>query len=95
MRTLVIFETLYLGKNGAIFEGFANAVFDRMDGGQRGWNDRYVLTELARGIFCTVLTTLDTEKVVVRSTKTKSHATSVEGLAAVSIDYAVRVSQHT
>ena len=94
MHTLVIFETLYLGKDGAVFEGFANAVFERMDGGQRGWNDRYVLTELARGIFGTVLSPLDAEKVVVRSTKTKSHETSVKGLAAVSIDYAVSDTQH-
>ncbi|KAL1799031.1 hypothetical protein ACET3X_003068 [Alternaria dauci] len=89
MRVLHVFEILYLGRNGAVFEDFATAIFERMDAGRRGWNDRYVLTELARGIFSTVLTTSDVEKLVVRSTKSKSHGSSVKGLAAVSVDYAV------
>ncbi|CAO2647268.1 Nn.00g081900.m01.CDS01 [Neocucurbitaria sp. VM-36] len=89
MRILTIFETLYLSKNGAVFEGFADVIFERMDTGRRGWNDRYVLTELAHGIFCTVMTTTDAEKVVVRSIKAKSHERSVKELAAVSIDYAI------
>ncbi|KAJ4377622.1 hypothetical protein N0V83_000449 [Neocucurbitaria cava] len=89
MRTLTIFETLYLGKNGAVFEGFANVMFERIDTGRRGWNDRYVLTELAHGVFCNVMAVMDTEKIVVRSVKTKSHENSVKELAAVSIDYAI------
>ncbi|KAF1847939.1 uncharacterized protein K460DRAFT_280827 [Cucurbitaria berberidis CBS 394.84] len=88
-RTLTTFETIYLGKNGAVFEEFANAVFERMDTSQRGWNDRYVLTELARGIFCSTLSTSDVERVVVRSTKTKSPERSLKGLAAMSVDYAL------
>ena len=51
--------------------------------------DRYVLTELARGIFSTILSTPDVEKLVVRSMKAKSHGSSVKGLAAISVDYAV------
>ncbi|KAF1943983.1 hypothetical protein EJ02DRAFT_372526 [Clathrospora elynae] len=89
IRTLVIFETLYLGKNGAVFEEFATAIFERMDAGQRGWNDRYVLTELARGVFGTILPASDAEKVVVRSSRAKAPGTSVKGLAAISIDYAI------
>ncbi|CAN9210269.1 unnamed protein product [Alternaria alternata] len=89
MRVLHVFEILYLGRNGAVFEDFATTVFERMDAGRRGWNDRYVLTELARGIFSTILSTPDVEKLVVRSMKAKSHGSSVKGLAAVSVDYAV------
>ncbi|KAI4672129.1 uncharacterized protein J4E78_000629 [Alternaria triticimaculans] len=89
MRVLHTFETLYLGRNGAVFEDFATAIFERMDAGRRGWNDRYVLTELARGVFGTILSGPDTEKLVVRSMKTKAQGSSVKGLAAVSVDYAV------
>jgi gamma-tubulin complex component 5 len=89
MRVLHVFEILYLGKNGAVFEDFATAIFERMDAGRRGWNDRYVLTELARGIFSTILTDSDAEKLVVRSMKMKAQGSSVKGLAAVSVDYAV------
>jgi gamma-tubulin complex component 5 len=89
MRVLHVFEGLYLGSNGAVFEDFATTIFERMDAGRRGWNDRYVLTELARGIFSTILSASDTEKLVVRSMKMKAQGTSVKGLAAVSVDYAV------
>jgi gamma-tubulin complex component 5 len=89
MRVLHVFEILYLGKNGAVFEDFATTIFERMDAGRRGWNDRYVLTELARGIFSTILAPSDAEKLVVRSMKMKAQRSSVKGLAAVSVDYAV------
>jgi gamma-tubulin complex component 5 len=89
MRVLHTFENLYLGRNGAVFEDFATVIFERMDAGRRGWNDRYVLTELARGIFGTILAASDTEKLVVRSTKVKTQGSSIKGLAAVSVDYAV------
>ena len=93
MHVLTNFETLYLGRNGAIFEDFATAIIERMESGRRGWNDRYVLTELARGIFGTVLTTSTTERVVVRATKSKAQGSSVKELAAISIDYAVRAKE--
>ncbi|CAA9963005.1 Spc97-Spc98 domain containing protein [Pyrenophora teres f. maculata] len=89
MHVLENFETLYLGKNGSIFEDFATAIIERMESGRRGWNDRYVLTELARGIFGTILTVSTAERVVVRATKAKARGNSVKDLAAVSIDYAV------
>ena len=89
MRTLIILETLYLGKNGAVFEELANAIFERMDAGKRGWNDRYLLTEIAREVFGKVMLASDVEKVVVRSMKVKSQEQSVEELAGMLIDYAV------
>ncbi|KAH7413875.1 Spc98 family-domain-containing protein [Phaeosphaeria sp. MPI-PUGE-AT-0046c] len=89
MRILVLLETLYLGKNGAVFEEFAIALFERMDAGRKGWNDRYVLTEIARGIFGTVMPIPTAEKIVVRSSKTKVNPQSVESLSAVSLDFAI------
>ncbi|KAH8732099.1 Spc98 family-domain-containing protein [Phaeosphaeriaceae sp. PMI808] len=89
MRTLVILETLYLGKNGAIFEDFANSLFERMDAKRRGWNDRYVLTEITRGIFGTMMPLSEIEKISVRSLKVKGSARSVTGLATVSLDFAL------
>ncbi|KAH4930843.1 spindle pole body subunit [Parastagonospora nodorum] len=89
MRTSVILETLYLGKNGAVFEDFANALFERMDGGRRGWNDRYVLTEITRTIFGTVMPHQDAERIVARSSKVKATSQSVKDLAAVSLDFAL------
>lgn len=95
MRILVNFEVLYLGKNGSVFEDFANAMFERMDAGRKGWNDRYVLTELARGIYGTVMHATDSERVVVRSVKTNSRTQSVKGLAAVCVDFAVSSHYHS
>ncbi|KAH6639014.1 Spc98 family-domain-containing protein [Boeremia exigua] len=92
MRVLKIFQMLYVGTNGAVFENFANAIFERMDSGHRGWNDRYMLTELARVIFSDVLPSQDAEKIVVRSAKSKDHGRSVKGLATVSVDYSLHWS---
>jgi gamma-tubulin complex component 5 len=90
MHVLGIFEMLYLGRNGAVFEDFATAIFERMDAGRRGWSDRYVLTEVTRGIFSTVLEVPEADKIVVRSTKAKENqGKSVKDLAVISVDYAV------
>lgn len=94
MRVLNIFQILFLGSNGAVFENFANAIFERMDSGRRGWNDRYMLTELARIIFADVVAASDAEKIVVRSVKSKDQARSVKGLAAMSVDYSVSGYYH-
>ena len=89
MHVLNIFQMLYLSSNGAIFESFANTIFERMDSGHRGWSDRYMLTELARSIFGDVVSPQDAEKIVVRSNRSKDQGQSVRGLAAVSVDYSV------
>ncbi|KAF1954105.1 hypothetical protein CC80DRAFT_567890 [Byssothecium circinans] len=89
MNTLSEFKTLYLSANGSVFQDFADAIFDRMDAEGQGWNDRFLLTELARGIFSTVFTRTRAEKVVVRSTRSKAQEGSVKRLADVSLDYAL------
>ena len=81
---------LFLGTNGSVFQDFADALFERMNTKTKGWNDRYLLTELARGIFGTVLDKGDSEKLVVRSVRTKEQSSSLKGLATLSVDYAVR-----
>ncbi|KAG9197927.1 hypothetical protein G6514_000709 [Epicoccum nigrum] len=92
MRVLETFQALYLGSNGAVFSNFANAIFERMDSGHRGWNDRYMLTELARIIYSDVFPAQDAERIVVRSSKPKDQGRSVRGLAAVTIDYSLHWS---
>ncbi|KAJ4349305.1 hypothetical protein N0V95_004673 [Ascochyta clinopodiicola] len=92
MRILNTFQMLYLGSNGAIFESFANAIFERVDSGHRGWSDRYMLTELARAIYSAVLQPQDAERIVVRSIKSKDQIRSVKGLAMVSVDYSLHWS---
>ncbi|KAH7135306.1 Spc98 family-domain-containing protein [Dendryphion nanum] len=89
LRTLKNLGVLFLGTDGSVFQDFADAVFERMSTKRRGWNDRYLLTELARGIYATVLDKSDSEKVVVRSVRTKSQISSLKGLATLSLDYAL------
>ncbi|KAJ4293436.1 hypothetical protein N0V90_008719 [Kalmusia sp. IMI 367209] len=83
------FRIIYLSANGFIFQDFADAIFERMDTGQKGWNDRFLLTELARGIFSTALERSEADRVVVRSLRSEKHGRSVKGLANVSLDYAL------
>lgn len=84
-------RTIYLSANGSVFQDLANAIFERMDAGQRAWSDRFLLTELARGIFVTALPQPDVERIVVRSGRrsSKSPTDSVKALAHIFIDYAV------
>ncbi|KAF2703431.1 hypothetical protein K504DRAFT_443748 [Pleomassaria siparia CBS 279.74] len=81
------FTILYLGADGSVFQDFADAIFERMDTNQRGWNDRFLLTELARGIFSSMKSNV--EKIVVRSARAKAENQSVSSLRGLSIDYAL------
>jgi gamma-tubulin complex component 5 len=83
------FHILYLSADGSAFQDFADAIFDRMDTKQRGWNDRYLLTELARGIYGTALDNPNAGKIMVRSARIKTETRSVKGLGAISVDYQV------
>lgn len=51
--TISAINHLYFGINGAHFQNFAYSVFQRMDRGS-GWDDRFILTELAQTAFETV-----------------------------------------
>ncbi|KAJ4346776.1 uncharacterized protein N0V89_010708 [Didymosphaeria variabile] len=91
VQTLDSFRTIYLSANGSVFQEFADAVFERMDTNQRAWNDRFLLTELARGIFSLELPKGQSERIVVRSMRksSKSPHRSVKALSHVSLDYAL------
>jgi gamma-tubulin complex component 5 len=92
MTTLSDFKTLYLGANGSVFQDFADAIFERMNEGRKGWNDRFLLTELARSNFSLVLSRTHVDKVVVRSVRSKSRARSIKTLSNVYLEYAVSVA---
>jgi gamma-tubulin complex component 5 len=93
MKVLRNLSFIHLGTDGSVFQDFADAIFERLDSKQRGWNDRFLLTELARGIFRIVLEKYDAEKLVVRSVRIKDESSrSVKTLRGISIDYAVSQS---
>lgn len=89
LHILSNFHILYLGADGSVFQDFANALFERMDARRRGWNDRFLLTELARGTYTIALGKADAGKIIVRTAKTKSEGRSVMSLGSISMDYAV------
>ncbi|KAF9737261.1 gamma-tubulin complex component [Paraphaeosphaeria minitans] len=91
IQTLNSFRIMYLGANGSVFQDFADAIFERMHVSQRAWNDRYLLTELARGIFSAELQTTQSERIIVRSQRKscKSLFASVKVLSHILLDYAL------
>ncbi|KAF1996457.1 hypothetical protein P154DRAFT_472656 [Amniculicola lignicola CBS 123094] len=89
LRILENFQIIHFGANGSVFQDFADAIFERRDSRQRGWNDRFLLTELARGIFATALNPGDVEKLVVRSSRSSTESRSVKTLSSITIDYAL------
>jgi gamma-tubulin complex component 5 len=50
-KSLDAIETIYLAKNGFLFESLAQAIFEKVDRGTQTWNDRFLLTELVQGVF--------------------------------------------
>ncbi|KAF2196439.1 hypothetical protein GQ43DRAFT_484948 [Delitschia confertaspora ATCC 74209] len=89
LRIIEAFKHLFLAANGSTFQDFASAIFERMDSRRRGWNDRYLLTELAHAIYATGLDPTDVERIVVRSSNTKKDSRSVKSLSSVTVDYAL------
>ncbi|KAF2448606.1 hypothetical protein P171DRAFT_381341 [Karstenula rhodostoma CBS 690.94] len=91
IETLNSFRIIYLSANGSVFQDFADAIFERMDISQRAWNDRFLLTELARGIFSTELPRSQSERIIVRSVRksSKSLSTSIKMLSHILLDYAL------
>lgn len=91
LQTLTSFGIIYLGANGSVFQDFADAIFERIDISQRAWNDRFLLTELARGIFSPELPSSQPERIIVRSMRksSRSPSASVKVLSHILLDYAV------
>ncbi|KAI9807117.1 MAG: hypothetical protein M1825_005834 [Sarcosagium campestre] len=87
-------EHVYFFKDGALASTFASAVFDKIDRGKEGWNDRFLLTELAQGVFGG-LVCLDPDKLgVQQSTPTgrldmQRRRRSVKILRGMTITYAL------
>ncbi|KAI5780906.1 Spc98 family-domain-containing protein [Geopyxis carbonaria] len=50
-HSLDALDTLYFGANGALAAALAQGLFDRLDRRTANWADRFVLTELAQGVF--------------------------------------------
>jgi len=91
-RILEAFKHIYLAADGSLFQDFADSVFERIDRRGVGWNDRFLLTELAQGIFSAVLDSDGAQKLVVRTSTPKHNGRTVKNLTALSIDYVVRMS---
>lgn len=96
LQTLDNFRVVYLSADGSVFQDFADAVFERMDVGQRTWNDRFLLTELARSVFSAELEKSQSERIIVRSARktSKFPCASVKVLSHLLLDYAVGHSVH-
>lgn len=88
-NSLDALQHVYLGKNLSVFSMIDAKVFDLMDRG-RSWDDKFLLTELARTAFNAV-DVVDPSRLVVRasgsSDQARSRERSVKIIEAISIDY--------
>ena len=91
-RSLDALEYIYFLKNGALSTTLATTIFDRLDRNSDAWNDRFILTELARSVYGT-LDSVDASNLSVRSTSVKEFKEaqnlyrSVEVLTSIAIEY--------
>jgi gamma-tubulin complex component 5 len=81
-------EHIYFSKDGIRFQSFADELFQRMDDRQKVWNDRFLLSELARGIFGD-LPGIEEGRIGVRTLQAKRHEGSVKVLSTIVIDLSV------
>ncbi|KAF2235860.1 hypothetical protein EV356DRAFT_531420 [Viridothelium virens] len=89
-RTLDAFECIYFSKDGTVFLDFSVSIFERLRRRKRIWNDRFLLTDLARSIFG-VIPTIDIQRISVHTRSRKNLVTSagnLSDLGAFAIDYA-------
>ncbi|KAF2091058.1 hypothetical protein K490DRAFT_34128, partial [Saccharata proteae CBS 121410] len=84
-RSLDSLEYLYFSRDGSLMQTFADTVFEKLDRGRAGWNDRYILTEVARSTY-NVLPCVDEYKLVVR-TSGSQQSRDIKALDSISLDY--------
>ena len=51
LQHISVLEHIYFSKDGVLFQSFADELFKRMGNSRGGWNDKFLLTELARRVF--------------------------------------------
>jgi gamma-tubulin complex component 5 len=94
--TISAINHLYFGVNGAHFQNFAYGIFQRMDRGS-GWDDRFLLTELAQTAFETVNAVMSDHITIRVKSRTDQKAAVSRGgradmLGRIVVDYSVSQS---
>lgn len=90
-KSLDALEYIYFLKDGALSTTLATAVFDRIDRKTQAWNDRYILTELFRGVYGG-LEHVDAERLSIQSSPggyrdLQNKRRSVKILGSISVEY--------
>ncbi|KAK6004636.1 hypothetical protein QM012_008498 [Aureobasidium pullulans] len=91
--TISAVNHLYLGVNGTLFQNFAYAIFQRLDRGG-GWDDRFLLTELAQTAFAATEAVM-ADHIIVRiisQTDQKpatSHSRRADMLGRITVEYSI------
>ena len=91
LKALDALFVLHLSADGGLFQDFSDAMFDRIDSTPSAWNDRFLLTELAQGIYTPCLGPRDASRIKVRTSNNRSSNRSVKALRGVCLDYSVRI----
>ncbi|KAE9962365.1 hypothetical protein BLS_000426 [Venturia inaequalis] len=86
------FQFVYLSKDGTVFQAFADEIFQRMDNRQKSWNDRFLLSELARSVFGGHQH-IDPGRISVRTVQAKGNDRGVKSLSNVVIEFNVSYSR--
>ncbi|KAF2403055.1 hypothetical protein EJ06DRAFT_554588 [Trichodelitschia bisporula] len=85
-RFLDALELIYFGRDGSLFQSFASEVFRRMDERPRTWNDRFLLSEVARSTFGGHVS-VEEERISARTSTIKGAERSIKTLSSLAIDY--------
>jgi gamma-tubulin complex component 5 len=84
-------EFVYFSRDGIRFQSFSDELFSRLDGRQKVWNDRFLLSELARNVFGD-LPGVDEGRISVRTSHVKGAERSVKALNSINIEINVSIS---
>ncbi|KAL2811288.1 Spc98 family-domain-containing protein [Aspergillus granulosus] len=87
--SLQALEHIFLCKDMSMIGPIDAKIFELIDRGKGGWNDRFLLTELAQSAFSSIIL-IDPTRLIVRSTKdanSSSRARSVKLLNSLFFDY--------
>lgn len=87
-KCLRALQDIYIFRNGAQLQNFADPIFATLDRKGGSWSDRFVLAEHARNVF-QACKDVDVNRLSIRSVSAKSASKSLRGLSAFVIDYSV------
>jgi gamma-tubulin complex component 5 len=87
-RNLAALQEIYFSSDGSMFQSFADPIFEAIDRRASSWNDKFLLSGRLQELYRTS-STVEVERLSIRTTSSRASTRSVKALSTIIIDYNV------